>query len=236
MRYHLPHVVPALTFAFGVGARAVMAQPDQVRGNVTASAEVTVQLVPTRAVLYLLIEAEGRTHGEAIERQARASAAVLDTLRRAGGADDITLVQYGVSPTRTDGSYGSVPPNTFTSRAAVRLSTALSRVQLLTAAAYARGANGTASPYYEHEGFEEAVVSAVEEATTLVRRRAEAIARGLGGQLGALVNIAAQPQYPGTEFRQPPALVTGLFEWQNRPIPEIRHTVHVVGTWLFDRR
>ena len=213
------------------------AQSPDTSAKVSATGQVIVRLVPTRAVSYLLVEATAPTPAEAVSRGALSSSAVLDTLRRAGGALDITVVQYGVVPTPANYSGGGGgPPNTFTSREAVRFVSALSRIQDLTAAAYAKGASGSAPPQFQHEEFNAAVTAALEEASAMARTRAASVARGLGGTLGVLSGITAG--YYGGDYSATPAYfpMPQQFDHQSRPLPEIRHTVQVTGTWRFVQR
>ena len=81
-------VVAAMVAMAGTGSAQV---PDTVRVRIGGSAQVVVRLVPTRAVLYLLVESTAPTAEEAVSQTARASTGVMDTLRRAGGADDLSL-------------------------------------------------------------------------------------------------------------------------------------------------
>ena len=227
------NVVPGLTLLLAVIANSAPGQaPDSVPPRVSATGQVTVRLVPTRAVIYLLVEATAPTSAEAMARGALSSASVIDTLRRIGGAEDVSLVEYGVTPTATYGSPGAGPPNTFTSRAAVRFTTSLANVQALTAAAYARGASGSAPPQFQHEELNAAIARALEEASAMARTRAEAVARGLGGRLGALAGISAG--YYGGENSGPPGFPPPQsYDYQSRPLPEVRHSVQVTGTWVF---
>ena len=217
--------------ATGVGAQA----PDGVRARVSATGQVNIRLVPTRAVIYLLIEATAPTSGEAVSRGSQSSTSVLDTLRRVGGAEDIGLVEYGVVPTpMTYGAPGAGPPNTFTSRSAVRFTALLAKVPALTAAAYARGASGSAPPQFRHEGLDSAVARAIQEATEIARHHAEAIAKGLGGQLGPATNITSQALNNGIDYSAMQGFpVPQMYDQQSRPLPEITHSIQVTGTWMF---
>ena len=207
-------------------------RPDTGRILITATGQADIRIIPTSAVINLLIEATAPTSGEAMTRGAQSSNSVLDTLRRAGGAEDLSLVQYGVVPTPNFGSPQGGPPNTFTSRAAVRFVASLSRVPALTAAAYARGASGSAAPQFRHEGLTETLSRAFEEAAANARQRAEAIARGLGGRLGMLTGISHHQVYP-MEYPGVQQFPSQPYEQQTRPLPDIRQTVQVSGTWVF---
>jgi uncharacterized protein YggE len=219
----------------GVSRDALAQNPDTARVRVAGGAQVSVRLVPTRAVVHLLIEATAATAHEAVSQAAEGSGAVLDTLRRAGGAADLTLVQYGVAPTPVNHpTPANGPRNSYTSRAAVRFTTPLSNVQVLTAAAYARGASASAPLQFLHEGLDSAIARAVEEASSLARLRAEAIARGLGGSLGPLIGIETHPVYNGAEYQPSPGFPAPMgYDHTPRPIPEIKYTVQVTGSWRF---
>lgn len=217
----------------GLSTSEVSAQADTI-ARVNATGSVTIRLAPTRAIIYLLIEATAPTAGEAVGRGSESSTSVLDTLRKTGGAEEIRLVQYGVVPTPPNYSGGSAgPPNTFTSRSAVRFVTALSNVQALTSAAYARGASGSAPPVFQHEGLDAAVTRAVEEATAMARERAEALARGMGGRLGAMTHLSTQPMYGGSDYAPSQGFPIPQYDPQSRPLPEIRQTIQVNATWKF---
>jgi uncharacterized protein YggE len=223
-------VVAAMVSMTGTGSAQI---PDTVRVRIGGSAQVVVRLVPTRAVLYLLVESTAPTSEEAVSQTARASTGVMDTLRRAGGADDLSLVEYGVVPTPVNyPTPAANQRNGYTSRAAVRFVASLARVQALTSAAYARGASASAAPQFQHEGVDTAIARAIEQATVLARLRAESIARGLGGRLGALIGIDSHPAY--NEYSQPATFPPPQgYDHQPRPVPEIKHTVNVNGSWVF---
>ena len=217
--------------AVGFPAQEVSAQADTI-ARVSAGGAVTIRLAPTKAIMYLLIEATAPTAGEAVGRGSESSNSVLDTLRKAGGAQEIRLVHYGVVPTPPNYSGGNAgPPNTFTSRSAVRFVTALSNIQSLTSAAYARGASGSAPPVFQHEGLDSALARAVEDATVMARERAEAMVRGMGGRLGAMTHVSTQPTYGGSDYAPAQGFPLAQYDQQSRPLPEIRHTVHVNATW-----
>lgn len=227
-------VAPVIASMLGAVATHGAAQtPDTARVRIGGSAQVTIQMVPTRAVMYLLIEGTAAESRDAVAQVARTSQDVLDTLRRTGGANELTLVQYGVVPTPvTYPTPATNARNGYTSRAAVRFTTSLSSVQALTAAAFARGASASAPPQFVHEGLDSAIVRAIEEATSIARQRAEAIARGLGGRLGALLGFDTHPNTFG--YSQPASFPPPQqYDHQGRPVPEIRYSVSVNGSWVF---
>ena len=232
MRQELRFALLGLTSVLGTLATGAAAQAP---ARVSATGQVNIRLVPTRAVIYLLIEATAPTPDEAVARGNQSSTAVVDTLRRVGGADNIGLVQYGVVPTpMTYGAPVSGPPNTFTSRAAVRFTASLAKIPSLTAAAYARGASGSAPPQFQHEGLDSAVTKAIEEATELARQHAEAIAKGLGGQLGPVTNITTQAVHTGMEYSMMQGFpVPQMYDQQSRPLPDIFQSIQVTGSWMF---
>jgi uncharacterized protein YggE len=231
MRQICSTVLVGLTL--GLSAPEAPAQTDTIV-RVSAGGSVTIRLAPTRAIVYLLIEATAQTSGEAVGRGSESSTSVLDTLRKAGGAEEIQLVQYGVVPTPPNyGGGNGGPPNTFTSRSAIRFVTALSSVQSLTSAAYARGASASAPPVFQHDGLDAAVTRAIEEATVMARERAEAMARGMGGRLGAMTHLSTQPMYGGADYSAAQGFTLPQYDQQSRPLPEIRQTIQVNATWKF---
>jgi len=233
MRHLLSHAAVAALMVALTGTAGLAQPPDTVRVRIGGSAQVVVRLVPTRAVMYLLVESTAPTVEEAVNQTARASSGVIDTLRRTGGADELSLVEYGVVPTLVNyPTPAANQRNGYTSRAAVRFVASLSRVQALTSAAYVRGASASAAPQFLHEGVDTAVARALEQATALARQRAEAVARGLGGRLGALIGIDSHPAY--NEYSQPTTFPPPQgYDHQPRPVPEIKHTVNVNGAWVF---
>lgn len=240
MRYHLSGVLGVIVgTALAAPATALAAQqPDTMRIRVTGSAQVNVRLVPTRAVMHLLIENTARTTEEAVRLTQEASRAVFDTLRNAGGAEDLTLVQYGVVPTPvTHPTPAEAPRSSYVSRAAVRFVAPLSRMQALTSAAYARGASVSAQPHFQHEGLDTAITRLLEQGTAIARQRAEAIARGLGGTLGALMSVESHPLYNGADYAPSPGFPASTgYDHQPRPVPEIRYAMNVTASWVFVRR
>ena len=233
MRHLLSHTAVAALIVALTGGAALAQTTDTVRVRIGGSAQVVVRLVPTRAVMYLLVESTAPTPEEAVSQTARASSGVMDTLRRSGGADDLSLVEYGVVPTLVNyPTPAANQRNGYTSRSAVRFVASLSRVQALTSAAFARGASASAAPQFLHEGVDTAVARALEQATALARQRAEAVARGLGGRLGALIGIDSHPAY--NEYSQPTTFPPPQgYDHQPRPVPEIKHAVNVNGSWVF---
>ena len=236
MRKDLCAAVVVIAGTLGLSGANVAAQtPDTIRARVSGSAQVTIRLVPTRAVMHLLIENTATTSAEAVTLTAQAAQSVVDTLRRAGGAEDVILVEYGVVPTpMTQPTPAGAPRSSYVSRAAVRFTASLMRVQQLTAAAYARGASVSAPPTFQQEGLDSAIARALEEGAARVRLRAEAIARGLGGRLGALMHIDMQPMYNSADYQPSPGFPSPQgHDYQPRPVPEIRHTVNVNASWIF---
>lgn len=235
MRRDLCCALLGVNTALGAMATGVAAQaPDAPRARISATGQVNIRLVPTRAVIYLLIEATAPTSAGAMVHGDLSSSGVLDTLRRLGGAEDISLVQYGVVPTpMTYGAPGGGPPNTFTSRSAVRFTASLAKVPSLTAAAYARGASGSAPPQFRNEELDAVVAQAIQEATVIARQNAEAIAKGLGGQLGPVTNITSQALNNGIDYSAMQGFpVAQMYDQQSRPLPEIIQSIQVTGTWM----
>jgi uncharacterized protein YggE len=226
----------ALSVGSVIGVNAASAQArDSVPPRIGATGQQTVRLAPSHAILHILIEAAAPTGAEASARGGQSAAAVRDTLQRTGGASELALVPYGVLPTPPS-AYGggpAGPPNTFTSRSAIRLVARTEDLPALTAAAFAKGASGVAAPVFESSALASATNAAIEQATAQAREHAEAIARGLGGRLGRLVSLSVpsifQPDY-GTVAHFP---VNQTYDPQTRPLPEIRVTVSVTGTWVF---
>ena len=236
MRRNLCAVVVVIAGTLGSSGTNVAAQiPDTIRGRVSGSAQVTIRLVPTRAVMHLLIENTATTSAEAVTLTAQAAQSVVDTLRRAGGAEDVILVEYGVVPTpMTQPTPAGAPRSSYVSRAAVRFTASLTRIQQLTAAAYTRGASVSAPPSFQHDGLDTAMARAIEEGAARARQRAEAIARGLGGRLGALMHIDMHPMYNSTDYQPQQGFPAPQgHDYQPRPIPEIRHTVNMTASWVF---
>ena len=208
-------------------------QTDSFPTQITVAGQAVVRLAPTRAILYLLIEATAPTPGEAAARGAQFTEAVRDTLQRIGGAGELSVVQYGVLPTSPQ-QYGGVavgPSNVFTGRTAIRFVASITQLPALTAAAFAKGASGIAAPSFLSDDLPGAVARAVEQATANARQQAEAIARGLGFRLGPPSSIHS-PQAFESHYPIPQHFAPGPgYDAQSRPLPEIRATITVTGTW-----
>jgi len=196
-----------------------------------------VEVAPDRVELIIRVETRAPTAGRATQDNARATQSVLDTLRRGLSLTDANLGTAGFE-LRAD---MSAPDDGRPSRVvgyvaanSVRVRTErLGLVGQIIDAAIARGANGVYGPSFYVDSPASARRNAIIEAVRHARRDAEAMASAVGGRLGNLVEIVADPPVfdgPRSEFGRSIQLAASATPIE---VPELRETARVVAKWRF---
>jgi len=193
-----------------------------------ATASRTSRVVPDRASLYVIVEGTAETATDAIARVETKLKTVTDALRALGSRVALDPpVAYGVGPSPTPNGYPvlTTPPT--------NLARSVMRVQLnrpdqianVIAAAIGAGAAGSSSLAFESSVADSVRRARIGDALTVARTDAEAIARSLGGQLGALVSVTTGGGQFG--FQQPATLSLDNRFGQQMWAPEIVITTTV---------
>jgi uncharacterized protein YggE len=152
------------------------------------------RVVPDRAAVMLFVQTKATTAAPAAAANARAVAAVRDTLRKLGVDSGVTTASYHVGPdydVRPVDRDGRPRPVGYSARTVVRVPlTRLDQIGRVIDAGLARGATGVEGVSFESSTAEQARREALAEAAAAARRDAEALARALGGSIGALLNTS----------------------------------------------
>jgi uncharacterized protein len=159
---------------------------------ISTSVTRTARLAPDRASLFLSVEGTAETAREAVARADAKVTTVRDALSRVPAGSEVgPAVSFSVGPTQTMRGFPSPPvAPSYSARAAVRLHVArLSTLAITVAAALDAGAAQVTMPVFESSQADSVRRAIIAEAISSARRDAEAIAVGLGGRLGALVDV-----------------------------------------------
>lgn len=187
-------------------ARVAVAQP--TRDSVlTVSATRVVRLVPDHATLFVTVEGTAETSADALARADGKLVQVLAALRALGdGVRIATPIAFSVAPTPNSRGFPGAPvAATITARTAVRVT--VMRMTLLArtfAAASDAGAASAGSLTFESTAADSARLAEVAAAIVSARDEAMAMATGLGGRLGGLVEISSSSMDRG--YGQPATL------------------------------
>jgi uncharacterized protein len=186
------------------GAQAVTAAERVADVETVGTGERRVP--PDRATVTLLIESKAVSAATAAAGNTRAVAAVRDTLRRLGLDSAATTASYNVSPD-FEAVRTATPPRRigYVARTTIRVALRqLDQVGRVIDGGLAAGATGVQGVYFEASTAEEARRSAMGDAAQAARRDAEAIARALGGSIGALLSVStagnSDPRRLNAEF------------------------------------
>lgn len=207
----------------------VVAQAQTFRDSViTANASRTSRIVADRATLYLVVEGSAETAPDAVTRVETKLRAVTDALKGLGSRVEADRpIGYTVGPAVQQGGFPQVqtpPTNVARSLIRVQLSRA-DQVSHVVAAALAAGAASTSSLTFESSVADSVRRVRIAETLAAAREDAEAMARALGGRLGALVDVstASNPQ-----FQQPMFLnFDNRFGSQQASTPDVAVTTSV---------
>ncbi|MCU0633613.1 MAG: SIMPL domain-containing protein [Gemmatimonadaceae bacterium] len=153
----------------------------------------TVRVAPDRATLFVGIDGTAETAREAVARAEAKVAQVRDALTRAGAGVELgpaVTVSVGPSPNMRGFPSPSVA-SSYSARVAMRLTvTRLTALATSVAAALDAGAAQGSYPAFESSQADSVRRAVAAEALPIARRELEAVAAGLGGQLGALLEVS----------------------------------------------
>lgn len=189
-RWLLPLLFPALL--------AAQTTRDSV---VTASATRTARLPADRASLLVSVEGTAETAREAVARAEAKAVTVSEALRRVSAGSDVGRpMAFSVAPTPSMRSFPSpIPGPSFTAKIAIRLVIAnLGQLPTLLATALDAGAATTSTAMFETSVADSVRRKLAADALTAARLDVQALATGLGGQLGALVDAGTSVPFGNT--------------------------------------
>ena len=187
---------------------ATVADAQQVRDSIlTVSSTRTVRLVPDRATMFVTVEGTAETSTDALARADGKLANVLAALRALGAPVTIgTPIPFSVAPTPNSRGFPGAPAaTTTTARTAFRVE--VTRVDYLSrafAAASDAGAASTGALVFESSAADSVRRVEVAAALQTARREADAMATGLGGRVGGLVEVSSSSS--DRAFMQPATL------------------------------
>jgi uncharacterized protein YggE len=150
------------------------------------------RVVPDRANVHLFVESKAPSAAAAAAQNGRAVQAVRDTLRRVGLDSAATTSSYNVGPNYEPNPERGEPRRSgYAARTVLRVRlTRLDQVGRVIDAGLAKGATGVENVWFEASTAEQERRAALAEAAVAARRDAEALARALGGSLGALLSTS----------------------------------------------
>jgi uncharacterized protein YggE len=185
----LPLAATMLAFSRVAMAQEVSRSLPSAPPYIEAIGQGEAQVAPDRATLTLVVQTKGPAAATVAAQNARTQDRVLDTLRALGytGAR-VSTRNYHVGPNyettpRETRQVGYVARNAMT----VRI-TQLADIGALIDAALARGATQVEGVTFESSRADSARHAALADAATKARADAEAVARAMGGSLGALLD------------------------------------------------
>ena len=150
------------------------------------------RVAPDRATVTLIVETRAPSAAVAASNNARAVAAVRDTLRTLGLESATSMASYNVGP-----NYDAPGPDRrperlgYVARSVVRVRlTQIDQVGRVIDAGLARGSTGVEGVLFEASTAEEARRAAMADAARAAQRDADALARSLGGTVGALLGVS----------------------------------------------
>jgi hypothetical protein len=230
-------VLLALVLAPVAGAQLVTSAVDTNHTVVHATGQARQAMVPDRASVTILVDAQAMSADEASTRLASIERAVLDTLRRMGLAD-AQAYNSGVVPFRQPGMpSGAMGGPTFSGRSTIRVDvTRLDRISAITSAALAKGATFIAPPSFTSSGADSIRRVLLPRALEQAQRDAESLARAAGGRLGRLLDVSTQvtPVFPDQASSMIYAS-TMYYDSGPRPLPNTTVTASVSARWLLIR-
>ena len=159
---------------------------------ISVSAARTMRLAPDRATFVVSVEGVAETAREAVSRGDAKLRGVLDALRALGPGVELDRPQtLAVLPSSAGRGIPSAPGTaSFTARSAFRVR--VRRLELLAGALVATldaGATASAGIAFESAASDSVRLTQIADALAASRRDAEAIAAGLGGRLGVLLDV-----------------------------------------------
>jgi hypothetical protein len=226
-------------------AQAPSASAATAEPRVEAAGQGESRVPPDRATVTLQVVNKGASAARVAATNARVQQQVLDTLRAMGFSGPlVSTVSYNVSPNEEELPNGRGSRQVgYVARNAVRVQLRqLDRVGAVIDAALARGATGVEDVEFAASNTDSAEAAALAQAAQRARVNADAIARSLGGRLGALIEVASPQRGGGGEYMLASMRVYapragGFALSSDTPISPTDIVVQaaVVGRWRFDR-
>jgi uncharacterized protein len=171
----------------GVGRPEPAGGADKPIGGITVNGTGSVEAVPDEAEFMLGVQTEGATAREALAANSAQTRQVLAALKSAGiEKRDIQTQDVSVSPDYRDENV----IDGYTTRNAVRVKIReLGRAGAVLDAAANAGANEVYGPTLSRSNHDELQGKALRDAVENARRKAEALAKAAGVQLGEVTSI-----------------------------------------------
>lgn len=223
-------------------ARPLCAQESSARGvvqqrgpTITASGHGEARVTPDRATLSIGVQTKAATAAQASADNARRQRAVIDALKSLGITDQqISTVEYSLYPESAPTTDSDRTPRIigYTASNTVRVDVRqIDRLGSLIDAALGHGANTINSLDFSSSNEDDARRAALAQAVQRARGDADAMAKGAGGRLGALIELTSQAAPRPIQFGARMALAAG----SETPITPGSETVSVdvSGRWRF---
>jgi uncharacterized protein YggE len=171
------------------------AQSAPLPPHIVTSGEGQTRIAPDRATVLIGVQTQKSTATAAASENARRQKAVLDTLKALGiPAEQLTTQNYSVNPELKYDPAGVVPPKitgyTVSNTVRVELKK-IDQAGGVIDAALAKGANTIAGIQFGVSNIAEVRRLALADAVRAARADAEALAKSLGGSLGALIEMTS---------------------------------------------
>src|SRR5205823_8903390 len=196
------------------------------------------QLAPDRAAVYIGVQTRATTAGVAARDNAQRQRTIIDAIIAAGVArEQISTENYSVAPeTRYDQQTQKTSVTGYVVSNVVRVE--LRRIDQIASvldAALAKGANQINSLDFFASNSDSARHEALAQAISRARGDAEAMARAVGGSLGALLELSTSDAGPRPVYRM--QLNSGFAAAVSAPTPiepgQQTVRVSVSGRWQF---
>lgn len=203
--------------------------------TITATGHGEARVAPDRATLFIGVQTKAATAAQASADNARKQRAVIGALKSLGVADQqISTVEYSVYPESapTNGTERTPRIVGYTVSNTVRVDVQkIDRLGALIDAALGNGANAINSLEFYSSDEDDARRTALAMAVQRARGDAEAMARGAGGRLGGLVDLASEAAPRPIQFGARMSVAAGAAT----PISPGSETVsvHVVARWRY---
>jgi uncharacterized protein YggE len=162
--------------------------------RIVATATKTGRIAPDRATMYITVEGTGESTTDAAQRASLKLQAVTKALQPfVTDKNSITTMPYGVGLAPNVQGYpgASAQPN-YVSRYVLRVQPrSVDQITTVAGAALSAGASSAGSPIFESTDADSVRRARYQDALTQARRDAEAMAAGLGGSLGSVVEVSS---------------------------------------------
>ena len=241
MRRVLAALVVSAVTAMPLGGQTAEGRPGDRVPDIETVGTAERRVAPDRATVFLAVESKAASAAVAASANARAVQSVLDTLRRTGLDSAVATASYNVGA-----NYEPVPREApqrqgYVARTVLRVKlTRLDQVGRVIDAGLAKGATGVQNVWFESSTAEELRRGALADAAQAARRDADALARALGGSLGAMLSTSTAGAYDPRRINVAYGSVggEGMMRTTSSQITpsEIVITAAVVTRWQFVAR